>query len=503
MKIMFNEDWVHFLSTRYKMKVEVTEEYLRDFIRQYRDTQITDFSLNVNGRLSSFPSKVLQSFSDKYPQKTENGKAVDYSDSFARLAYNIFIEKNLDMYQIWIDSLREINIRPWISVRFNDCHTGLFLTEFYNRNPNLRRVNYREACGYFDNCFDYSHSEIRTMMTNYIREAMERYDVYGLEIDFTRELMSFKPGFETQGIAIMNRFMGDVKSILQEAGRQHGHNIKLSVLVNASPETNYNSGFDVTQWAADGLIDIVVALPRWETVNADIPVQIWKKLLTPYGVKFAAGHQILLSPYPGGKVAPSCVDTVIGNTATYLTNGADFTYLYNYMDHTETLLPNSDFEQNALKKENLKKIFRTVGDKQLACNSRRRHVLTYNDYPDYWERITARLPIECHKKEGFESARVPVGEIPTEAEVYVIMGVSAKELLGKDDFEIYVNCQPVFLSSIEIIETNVCDDPGYAFKIENHSDIMNYAVIEFRTTGKSFDVNYIEIFVNPGLIGQD
>lgn len=78
--------------------------------------------MNVNGTVSSFPSKVLESFCDKYSATVENGIAVNYRDTFAATAYDIFVNKQLDMYRIWIDTLHETEKKAWLSFRINDCH---------------------------------------------------------------------------------------------------------------------------------------------------------------------------------------------------------------------------------------------------------------------------------------------------------------------------------------------------------------------------------------------
>ena len=86
MRVVLNEDWIHFLWTRYEKNTEVTESTLRNFIYQYKNTQITDFTMNVNGSVSTFPSEIFDNFCNKYKRKTENGENVDYTNTFAQKA---------------------------------------------------------------------------------------------------------------------------------------------------------------------------------------------------------------------------------------------------------------------------------------------------------------------------------------------------------------------------------------------------------------------------------
>lgn len=61
-RLMFNEDWIHFLMTRYEQNIDVDEAVLKEFIYQYKGTQVTDFVMNVNGTVSTYPSKTRENF---------------------------------------------------------------------------------------------------------------------------------------------------------------------------------------------------------------------------------------------------------------------------------------------------------------------------------------------------------------------------------------------------------------------------------------------------------
>ncbi|MBE5732340.1 MAG: hypothetical protein E7353_04805 [Clostridiales bacterium] len=67
MRVFLNEDWIHYLWSRYDQEIE--KEALQNFIRQYKDTTITDFCFNVNGTVSTSMSGVLQTWIDKYCQQ--------------------------------------------------------------------------------------------------------------------------------------------------------------------------------------------------------------------------------------------------------------------------------------------------------------------------------------------------------------------------------------------------------------------------------------------------
>ena len=515
-KIRFNEDWYHFFHSRYYGNIKVDEQYLKEFIYQYKGTQITDFSMNVNARVSSFPSRVLDSFSGRYLAKEENGKKVDYTDTFAALAYDIFVRQGIDMYKIWIDALREIGIRPWISVRMNDCHanlneTNLLHSDFYHAHPEIRRVKHRtpdkslnrvaDDVMYFEDCYDYALDIVRDQMYAYIEEVFERYDMDGLELDFTRELPSFAIGEEAKGREIMTAFLGKIRALADTYSKKRGRSIEISVLVNSCPIRNYEWGLDVVEWAKKGLINSVIALPRWQTTDTNIPVKFWKDLLSPYGVEFAAGNQILISDDPNEYGYTGTLETDLGAIAVYRSAGADFAYIYNHMDlfftgypQTKRWIDDDDLCEKSLHPDKLQKLFTTAGDKESTINSRRRHLASFHDFPLYYEKQVSPLPLICDDSRTYQFVKINIGEVPKGAKMHLIIGTKCEEKLCPDDFNFRVNSKPVKYCEVSTLSEN-CH--GWMFEIENDGTLQQSAVVELSTTGKIFNAVHAEIMVTP------
>ena len=154
--IMLNEDPNHFYVSRMNVVDEIDEAYLRSFIDQYQDTDVTDFLICANVPLSSFPSEVLMSFSDKYLVREELGQPVDYTGTFVKTAYKIWHEKGLDLFSIWIDQCNRNGIHPWISFRMNDAHCHydipnvLISQNYYDHFKDFSRVRHRRQFQYYD-----------------------------------------------------------------------------------------------------------------------------------------------------------------------------------------------------------------------------------------------------------------------------------------------------------------------------------------------------------------
>ncbi|MBO5197495.1 MAG: hypothetical protein J6B85_03130 [Lachnospiraceae bacterium] len=506
--IIFNEDGDHFLNTRLKtdMGREVDEETLLAFIDQYKNTDITDLFLCVSAMMSSFPSKEKTFYGDKYLVKEEMGKAVDYSGTVCEVAYHIWVENGLDMYGIWIRRCRENGIAPWLSFRLNDAHIQFdvpnFLVpkEYYEHFEENSRVRHRRQMQYFDRCRDFELPKVREEWLAHIEEALERYDVEGIELDLQRELWCFRIGRERAGAQVMTEFIGAVKALLKRYESRVGHRIQLAVRAHPNPVTCCEFGFDILEWAKRGYLDLYIAAPRWATSDNDMPIRLWKQMLEPYGVPVAGGAEILLgaSPKPTGnppKVmrAVNTVETAFGTAANILEQGADKLYLFNYMSfEQEMITPQTrrDTKENDLfKPEGMLHFLANAGDTERIAHVPRRYILTYTDTASLGHEKSAQLPRTlAGTAAGMPGEpmflRIAAGGIGETDEVTLnlgIEGVSEGEdgWNAGDALRVYVNSVPVpFLGTCEPTPPVLTRSRIYTFRIPKEANAGDVWIVE-------------------------
>jgi len=325
------------------------EEFLIKYIDQYSNSSVTDIMLCVNTHVSSFKSKVRMDFVDKYFQKKENGIEVNYTHSRAAIAYKYYEVLGVDMFKVWIDHLRKNNINPWFSFRMNDTHhhtekANVILSDYFHENVNTySRILYRDNTIYRgDRSFDYSIKEVRNEMLAYIEEAVTLYDLYGIELDWMRDPIYTKTGYEDAHSGLLTQFMRDIKKIVVEAGEKWGHEIKISVRCPRDIQVTLDLGFDVLTWVAEGLIDQLTPSQYFYTDNT-IPVETWKKILAPYSIDLVPSiSDMEFSPlgtsihnaftyFLWGRISriSNNVETAAGTAASYFSQGADKVYIFN------------------------------------------------------------------------------------------------------------------------------------------------------------------------------
>ncbi len=496
-RIFFNLDDTHFFFTRADDEV-LNEETVRAFIRQYEGSGIGDFALCCAGRISDYPGKVKMWWGDKYDQTIENGIPVDYRNhTVVRCATRLFRELGLDFYSICIDELRKIGIRPWLSVRMNDCHdndqpASFLHPDFYHEHPEMRRVTHHAPEGYFDRCYDYSHAEVRQEMLDFITEALDRYDADGLEIDWQREIFCFKIGHEWEGIAILNEFMRNVRAIADRAEEKWGHPIRIAARTLPTPQSSLDCGFDAVTWAREGLIDVLIPCPRWATTDSDIPTELWRQLLCGTDVTLAVGIELLHRSTPRSPLLYNTAENVNGLAAQYLSMGADMIYLYNYFDRIDVKNYNAD-ARIAVHPDYYHTMLRTVGSMDALLRAERRHVMSYHDITPVWESVYKSAPLPITVRRGSSFLRVRVGAIPENASVEVRLGADTNQI---DPLTVWANSAPCTYLRSETVAPACTANPLHVYKIENDGCLPPFIVLELRSKDEELTVDYVEVHVS-------
>lgn len=498
--IMLNIDDSHYWDSRWRAGIHPEEEDLRRFVRQYRQTQVTDLLLCVGGRISCCPSRTRMSHLDKYRQRLENGQPVDYTDTLLSLVHEVYDVKQLDPYAIWIDEARRCGLTVWLSVRMNDCHDCLLPTsrlhsDFYHAHPEYRRIRHRAPDGYFDYCFDYGEEPVRRHMLDYLQEVLARYAPDGLELDWQREASCFQPGHESA--ACITEFMREARRLTRLAEGAAGLRILTGVRVPADPQDALELGFDVAAWAQEGLVDSVTPTARWATTDNDMPLGLWKRLLRGTSAQLAPGVELLIRSYPQAPVLYTSREHVTAAAAQYYSLGADKVYLYNYFDDPGVdghsyWRGAEDQPRMSVRPENLSSLLNVLGDADAVKRQPRCHMLTYRDFVPAWRGRHARLPLRCAAGDPCQALRIVTGDVPPGMSATLRLG-----LLGTPEAEarVFVNSAPVQCSGIETCLPAYTQAPLRLYPIEGYA--AQSAVVEILAERGELTVDYADVTLLP------
>lgn len=252
-------------------------------------------------------------------------------DSAKRLA-----DMGINFHQRAFARCREHGIGAWVSVRMNDVHDchlpdSPLLSTFYKREREAGhcRVPHRMV-SWQDRALDWERPAVQEHYMKLVVELLTSLDLDGIELDWMRFGYHFQIGRELIGGKALTEWIGAVRQECARAEQRLGHPVALGVRVPSNPVTARALGLDGVSWAHQGLVDLVVPTPFWETCEFDMPIATWKRLLEGTGVVLAGGLEIRYQPYQGGPAAMMSPELARGAAVAVLAGGADHVYLFNY-----------------------------------------------------------------------------------------------------------------------------------------------------------------------------
>ncbi len=501
-KIFFNEDPNHFVFTRKMAGYDrITMQQAKAFILNYKDTQITDFFVCLGASGAWYDSIQIDNVVNRYERWLAEGKTDENETnvvvSSAGLVKQFIDDYGTSLQAVWIDTLREIGIHPWVSIRMNDIHEAsaedsILFSEFFRQNRHKNRVSHRKPAGYYDYALDYLDPDVRNHYLSVVEDALLRFDMYGIELDFMREIYSIGIGREYEGIAVINAFMRDVYALVKQAETRLGHPVKIGVRMPDTPEKALRLGFDIFDWIDADLIDVLVITPRWASTDNHMPIDLWKRILNGKNITLAAGQEILINAYNrrGKPIRYNTLETAIATACAHHFQGADAIYLFNYMDAPVSL----DERDLSLCADPAiyRKFLCTAGDYDLCAAEKRRHIVTYDDVFAVGVPTQKQLPKRISQG-SYDALRIAVGKIDESRKVSVILGFEGEDLRAQA-LTVFLNAKPCRLTEERLPFAQQYDDMRYfCFEAENDGKISPVCVIEIGLSEGNTVLHWAEI----------
>lgn len=271
---------------------EMTVEAIDRCTDGYLEGPVTHLFVNAQGMRSFYPSKVLEPIWDTF---NEPGAITNVGWLCKAKLLN---DKGIDLYaQVLKRARAHKGVEGWISMRMNDIHgvedpRTMTLSQFWLRRPDLWRVPFDSSRNYPPRAFDYAHKEVRDLYLAAARELFERYDMDGLDADWTRFPWYLTPGKEKELAYLLTDFMREIRKMANEFAAKRGHPIRVCATVLSSPEANERVGTDPVRWAKEGLVDALFFSCFFWEVDFATPFAEWKKLVGAANPKVRLGTRV-------------------------------------------------------------------------------------------------------------------------------------------------------------------------------------------------------------------
>jgi len=308
---------------------------------------------NTNARRTNYRSGVWDAFWDGYdPDGSDEQPFLAAMPPGRRDTYRKLVGNMLEVHRQGVDypariiqRCRRRGISPWLSLRMNDVHENDNLDHPFHAALWRRRELFRQGHpGYYARALDYAHPEVREHYRALIAESLARYDLDGLELDFLREPYLFSLGKEQEGRALLTDWLRTIRQLTDAAAGHRGHAVRLGVRVPSCLDTALGLGLDAPAWAEEGLVDLVVAAPRWQSLEFDIPLGRWRERLGDR-VTLAGGLEVNYRPCGELPARLVTADDAVGAAVAVLSGGADVVYLFNYFQHGHPQWPSAEYQR--------------------------------------------------------------------------------------------------------------------------------------------------------------
>lgn len=387
--LLHNEDCTNFFAYQ-EFPAGKAGETVDRYVDVLADAGVSVLMCNTNARRTNYRSKVWEAFWDGYdPAGSDDQPFLATVPPEQRKKYRKWVGNMLAVHNEGVDyparviqRCRQRGIAPRLSVRMNDVHENDKLDHPFHsalwRRPELFRQGHP---GYYARALDYAHAEVREHYQALINEMLERYDLDGLELDFLREPYLFSKGQEQEGLRILTEWLRGIRTLADAAAKRRGHAVLLGVRVPSAPDTALGLGLDAPAWAKEGLVDLVVAAPRWATLEFAMPLEKWRALLGGR-VTLAGGLEVLYRPHPAAAPRVVTREEAAGAAVAVLSGGADVVYLFNYFQHGHPGWPLPEYQRTLKAFSSLEELLKLP----------RRHAVTYRDVTLPGEDYRAPLP---------------------------------------------------------------------------------------------------------------
>jgi len=175
-----------------------------------------------------------------------------------------------DTLETMIEHVHGLDKEIFWSMRVNDTHDSDYGEEYLDswKKANLDKLVSRKADALFMvagnrrwSAVDFTYTESRQKVYNIFKDVISRYDVDGLEIDFTRHPVFFKE--VTMGIDVypenverMNNLVRMLRALTEQYSMERGKPLLLTIIVPDSLTFCKAVGLDIETWIKEDLIDM-------------------------------------------------------------------------------------------------------------------------------------------------------------------------------------------------------------------------------------------------------
>jgi len=479
-RIIYNNDG----NDCFLKKLSSPDEFLTQRIEPALGTQVdTIFYCTLVTTLYQHDTNIAERLDDLVDAiQSANKHAVNGRDNMRMLR-----AAGKDCLELVVERCHEGGVEVFWTHRVNGVHDSVpgndwLLSQWKRKHPEClmgKVADFKEYTALHPrgwwSALDFARSEVTDYLCRINEEICRRYDVDGIEIDyfraplFFRPNLDFKPATEEQ-VEIMTGFQRRVREIARREGQRRGRPILLAVRVPMTKEACRHIGIDIEAWLAEDLLDLLV------TGGGYVPFTMPTREL----VELGHAHNVPVYPtisssgmqarQPDGPQRRRQDRAWFGAAATAWYNGADGMYTFN-------LFPGKPHNP----------IFMTIGDPEKLAQLDKTFAI--DNWGCRWGNMlhavvqSQRLPVELDSGGKSRQVTLPIGDdIAGAAKAGTLAGAAFQIRFGgkaPDDLvEVRLNGEPIAATGPP------GDDASVSYGVDPAKWLRGDNVLSFRVTSR-------------------
>jgi hypothetical protein len=184
----------------------------------------------------------------------------------------------------WTHRINDIHdsFTPWLLSRWKREHA-----QYLMGTPEDMRRHAISHPRYMWSTLDFGKPEVLDYLYRVTEEVCRRYDVDGIEIDYFRHPLFFRPNLEYkpathEQVEIMTAFQRRIRDMAYRQGSRRGRPILVAAHVPLTVEKCLHVGIDVNRWLREDLLDILVTGSGYQPLS--MPMKQMVELGHAHGV---------------------------------------------------------------------------------------------------------------------------------------------------------------------------------------------------------------------------
>ena len=265
--------------------IELSEAHIAALNRRRRAVVNFDASWYVDTFVEDLPGSVDEAFGFADDEASHidgiwwswgQGQTAAYPSNvlplYDRDKYRQWVKQGIDVARLYLEATKRHGLEAFFSYRMNsaDCDLGTmarvpikdehpeWTIRPWKDHPTLNEIVW----------LNFAFKEVRDYKLTVLREAAEKYDFDGMELDLQHVPVFFPIGHQWENRQILTDFIRSVRTMLQEVARQRGRPYLLAARLGHEIEGCHFDGMDVEAWAEQRLVDIFVLGCR--SLEADV-----------------------------------------------------------------------------------------------------------------------------------------------------------------------------------------------------------------------------------------